>query len=164
MDLLVKNNHIFIDDRMFKCAVGKKGLTENKFEGDLCTPVGSFTFSKIYYRADRLGEIKFLINSSTIKENDGWCDDKSSELYNQYIQFPFRGSAEHLYRKDDLYDIVCVLSYNTSPIIVGKGSAIFLHVARPQFIGTEGCIAVEKNILLEIARNISKYSTITIEN
>ena len=164
MNLLVKNNHLFIENRMYRCAIGRNGLTDDKLEGDLCTPIGLFYFNKIYYRADRLGEINFLIDSATIKENDGWCDDKRNSLYNQYIRFPFAGSAEHLYRKDNIYDIICVMNYNTSPVIAGKGSAIFLHVAQPKFTGTEGCVAVEKNILLEIATNISKNSTITIES
>ena len=163
MDLLVKNNHLFIEDKMFECAVGKKGLTKSKLEGDLCTPIGSFYFNKIYYRADRLGEIDFIIDSSIIKKNAGWCDDENSKFYNQYVEFPFAGSAEHLYRNDHIYDIICVLNYNTSPIIAGKGSAIFLHLSRPKFISTEGCIAVEKKTLLEIATHITKESKITIE-
>tara|TARA_A100001015_G_C15019744_1_gene727349 strand:+ start:1249 stop:1743 length:495 start_codon:yes stop_codon:yes gene_type:complete len=163
MDLLVRNNQLFVKDKIFECAIGKKGLTDNKLEGDLCTPLGSYYFNKIYYRADRLGKINFLIESSFIKENDGWCDDVNSKFYNQYIEFPFTGSAEHLYREDNIYDIICVLNYNTSPIVAGKGSAIFLHSTRPKIIGTEGCIAVEKKILLEIATNITQDSKITIE-
>ena len=92
------------------------------------------------------------------------CDDQKSDLYNQYIQFPFQGSAEHLYRDDHIYDIICVLSYNTSPIIPGRGSAIFLHIAKADFLGTEGCIAVEREVLIEIATNLTTTSTIIIEN
>ena len=163
MDLLVKNNHLFVRDKKLKCAVGHNGLTNDKKEGDLSTPTGVFSFNKIYYRADKLGKIKFAIDSSIIQENDGWCDDQNSKLYNQYIQFPFKESAEHLYRSDDIYDIVCVLDYNTSPIIPGKGSAIFLHIARPNFVGTEGCIAIEKEELLQITANLTNESRIVIE-
>ena len=73
-------------------------------------------------------------------------------------------SAEHLYRDDDIYDIVCVLNYTTSPVIPGRGSAIFLHIAKPGFLGTEGCIAIEKEPLIEIATNLTADSTIVIEN
>ena len=117
MELLVKNNHLFVEGRQIRCAIGLNGLTENKQEGDLCTPIGIFDFDKIYYRADRLGDMEFIIDSSIINKNDGWCDDQKSDLYNQYIQFPFQGSAEHLYRDDHIYDIVCVLSYNTYNIV-----------------------------------------------
>ena len=86
------------------------------------------------------------------------------DRYNQYIQFPFQSSAEHLYRDDHIYDIICILNYNTSPIIPGRGSAIFLHIARPGFLATEGCIAIEREALIEIATNLTTASTIIIEN
>ena len=164
MELLVKNNHLFINNRQLQCAIGLNGLTDNKQEGDLSTPIGTFHFDKIYYRADRLGKKKFIIDSSILSKNDGWCDDQKSDLYNQYIQFPFEGSAEHLYREDQIYDIICVLNYNTSPIIPGRGSAIFLHIAKPGFLGTEGCIAIESEALIGIATNLTTTSTIIIEN
>ena len=164
MDLLVKNNHLFLKNRKLQCALGINGLTDNKKEGDLSTPSGTFRFNKVYYRADKLGKMYFQINSSVIQTNDGWCDDQESEFYNRFIQFPFSDSAEHLYRDDDVYDIICVLDYNTSPIIYGRGSAIFLHVAKPNFVGTEGCVAIEKEPLIEIATNITINSRIIIEN
>ena len=164
MNLLVKNNHLFIKDKKLQCAIGRGGLKKNKVEGDLSTPIGAFKFNKIYYRADKLGETNFEIDSSIIQKNDGWCDDEKSKFYNQYIQFPFNESAEHLYREDDIYDILCVLNYNTSPIIPGLGSAIFLHIARSNFAGTEGCIALDKEALLKIATNITYDSRIVIED
>ena len=164
MKLLVKNNHLFVKGEKIRCAIGFNGLTENKQEGDLCTPVGIFHVDKIYYRVDRLNSMKFIIDSSIINKNDGWCDDQTSDLYNQYIQFPFQESAEHLYREDHIYDILCVLNYNTSPIIPGLGSAIFLHIAKPGFLGTEGCIAIEREPLIEIATNLTANSTIEIKN
>ena len=164
MELLVKNNHLFVKGKKFQCALGLNGLTKNKQEGDLSTPIGTFHFNKIYYRADRLGHMKFIIDSAIINKNDGWCDEQKSDLYNQYIQFPFQSSAEQLYRDDHIYDIICVLNYNTSPVIPGRGSAIFLHIARPGFLTTEGCIAIERDVLIEIATNLTSNSTIVIEN
>tara|TARA_Y200000002_G_scaffold25196_1_gene18983 strand:- start:7725 stop:8219 length:495 start_codon:yes stop_codon:yes gene_type:complete len=164
MDLLVKNNHLFIKGKKLQCAVGRNGLTKMKKEGDLSTPTGTFQFNKIYYRADRLGKRSFKLESSIIQKNDGWCDDQKSEFYNKHIQFPFKGSAERLYRDDAVYDLVCVLNYNTSPIIPGMGSAIFLHIAKPDFSGTEGCVAIDKKSLIEIAQNLTSNSSIIIEN
>lgn len=164
MDLLVKNNHLFLKNKRLQCALGVNGLTNNKKEGDLSTPTGTFKFNKVYYRADKLGRINFKLNSSVIRESDGWCDDQESEYYNQHIQFPFSDSAERLYRDDHVYDIICVIDYNTSPIILGKGSAIFLHVAKPYFAGTEGCIAIEREPLIEIATNLTSDSKIVIDN
>lgn len=164
MNLLVKNKHLFVNNTKLPCAVGRNGLTKNKKEGDTSTPIGKFKFNKIYYRADRIKKVKFMIDSSIIQETDGWCDDENSEFYNQFIQFPFSESAERLYRDDNLYDLVCILNYNTSPIIPGRGSAIFLHVAKPDFDGTEGCIAIEKEELLKIATKLTSHSAIIIEN
>ena len=142
---------------------GIEGVTENK-SGDHCTPVGKYKFEKVYYRAEKLDKIDFLISSDPISKQDGWCDDPNSKYYNQFIKFPFAGSAEKLYREDELYDIVCVLNYNTKPIVHGKGSAIFMHVCKNDFAPTEGCIAVKKEVLIEISKKITSNSTILIEN
>ena len=162
MFILVKNNKFIVGDQSFDCALGVNGLTENKKEGDGCTPIGTFRFDKIFYRKDRLGKLNFLIDSAAIKSNDGWCDDTKSVFYNQHINFPFDESAENLYREDNIYDLICVLNYNTKPIISGKGSAIFLHVAKKAFIGTEGCVAIEKDVLINITKNITSQSQIKI--
>ena len=61
-------------------------------------------------------------------------------------------------------DIVCVINYNTDPVIPGKGSAIFLHVCKDDFAATEGCIAVEKKVLIEISKQITNESSIIIES
>ena len=163
MKFIVKNNNLFTENESFKCAIGLGGLTDNKLEGDHCTPIGEFKFDKIYYRADKLGKMGFSISSIEISNNDGWCDDPNNKLYNQFVKFPFESSAEKLYRTDDLYDIICVINYNTDPIIPGKGSAIFLHVCKDDFTPTEGCIAVEKKVLIEISKQITAESSIIIE-
>ena len=163
MKFLVKNNYLLTKSESFKCAIGLGGLTTNKLEGDHCTPIGKFKFDKIYYRSDKLGKINFLIPSAEISKNDGWCDDPHHKFYNKFIKFPFECSAEKLYRTDDLYDIVCVMNFNTNPIIPGKGSAIFLHVCEDNFAPTEGCIAVEKKVLIEISKQITRESSIVIE-
>ena len=147
MNLLVQNNYLHSDLGRFACTVGRAGLTTNNIEGDHKTPVGEFKFKKIF-------QIPFAI----IRENDGWCDDPKSKLYNQHVQFPFDASAERLFRDDDLYDIICVLNYNTNPIVPGKGSAIFLHICKPNFEGTEGCVAIEKKNILKLA-NLIDFNT-----
>ncbi len=163
MKLFVKNNYLSTETESFRCAIGLKGVTTNKLEGDQCTPAGEFSFEKIYYRSDKLGMMNFLIPSETIAENDGWCDDPTSEFYNQHVKIPFNGSAERLYRNDDLYDLVYVLNYNTNPIIPGKGSAIFLHICKDDFSHTEGCVAIEKKVLLELSKKINSQSRMIVE-
>ena len=164
MKIHVKNNFLYTENEKFRCSIGLGGLTEKKIEGDHCTPTGNFKFTKIYYRADKLGKIDFSISSAQISPVDGWCDDPKNKHYNKLIKFPFSGSAEKLYREDDLYDIICVINYNTEPIIPGKGSAIFLHVCKDDFAFTEGCVAVERDVLLKLSKLITSKSNIIIEN
>ena len=163
MKLVVKNGFLINHSQKYKCSIGFNGLSENKSEGDGCTPVGTFKINKILYRPDKIKDFKFLLDSETIEKLDGWCDDVNSNLYNQKIVFPFESSAERLYRNDDLYDIVCIIDYNLNPIIKGKGSAIFLHVATDDYSPTQGCVAIKKEELLQIAINLEKNSVIQIE-
>ena len=163
MKLVVKNGFLTNENLKFKCSIGYNGLSNNKREGDGCTPIGDFKITKILYRPDKINDSEFLLESEVIKKSDGWCDDINSDLYNQKIEFPFGPSAEHLYRNDDLYDLVCIIDYNLNPIIRGKGSAIFLHVASEDYSPTQGCIALKKEELIQIAIKLDKGSTITID-
>ena len=92
----------------------------------------------------------------------GWCDDPNSKDYNKLIRFPFKYSAEKLYRKDNIYDIILVLNYNLDPIIKNKGSAIFIHVATKNCKFTQGCIAINKKDLKKIIKQINKKTLIRI--
>ena len=163
MKLVVKNGFLISQNHKFRCAIGYNGLSKNKTEGDGCTPIGIFKINKILYRPDKINNFKFNLRSEAIKINDGWCDDINSDLYNQKINFPFKQSAEYLHRDDDLYDIICVIDYNMNPIVKGKGSAIFLHVATENYSPTHGCIAIKKEELLKICIELKTSSTIMID-
>ena len=163
MKIVVKNGFLIVKDEKFKCSFGYNGLTDNKSEGDGRTPVGTFAINKILFRPDKINDYRFNLQSEIIKEKDGWCDDINSNFYNQKITFPFEYSAEYLYRSDDLYDIVCIIDYNLRPIIKGKGSAIFLHVASDDYSPTQGCVAIKKEELLKISLNLDKNSLIKID-
>ncbi len=67
-----------------------------------------------------------------------------------------------MWREDELYDLVVAIGYNTDPPAPGKGSAIFLHVARRDFAPTEGCIAVERDVLFRLLGLLGQGSRITI--
>ncbi len=163
MKLVVKNGFLIDQCQKYKCSIGYNGLSKNKTEGDGCTPIGTFKINKILYRPDKINNYQFNLNSEIIRETDGWCDDINSDLYNQKIHFPFKLSAERLYRNDNLYDIICILDYNLNPIVNGKGSAIFLHVASDDYSPTHGCVAVKKEELIEIAMNLKCNSSIQID-
>ena len=69
---------------------------------------------------------------------------------------------EKLYRKDNIYDIICVINYNINPTVANKGSAIFLHIKKGNYKNTKGCIALKKNHLLKLLVSIKKNTKIKI--
>ena len=79
-----------------------------------------------------------------INKKMGWCDDPKSKKYNQLIELPFKFNFEKLYRNDDIYDIIFILSFNTNPVLKNKGSAIFIHIAKKNYSPTKGCVAIKK--------------------
>tara|TARA_B100001093_G_scaffold497038_1_gene543486 strand:+ start:1064 stop:1558 length:495 start_codon:yes stop_codon:yes gene_type:complete len=162
MYVRVKKNYLTFDGHKFKCSIGRSGFSKNKKEGDGFTPVGSFFIENIYYRDDKIAKLDTNINKIKINKSDGWCDDPSQKEYNQLIQFPYNFSAEKLYRDDTLYDLVCVLNYNTNPITPGLGSAIFMHIAQDDYRPTEGCIGLKQEDLLNILNFIDNKTKIII--
>ena len=160
--IIVRQNTLTYNDKSYQCAIGKNGITENKVEGDGCTPTGNYSIDCIYYRNDRINLINPSIKTIPISKNYGWCDDTKSQYYNKFITFPFDHSAEKLYRDDKIYDIVCVINYNRYPIIRHKGSAIFLHISNHDYSGTEGCIALKKDDLILLLSQININTKISI--
>ncbi len=116
----------------------------------------------LLYRKDRIKRIVTKIKKKVIKNNMGWCNDSKSSHYNRMIRFPFKRSAEKLYLKKNIYDLVLVLSYNFFPVRKNRGSAIFLHVAKKNYEPTEGCIAVKKKDLVKILNKIDRKTFIYI--
>ncbi|MBT4146478.1 MAG: hypothetical protein HOE45_06300 [Gammaproteobacteria bacterium] len=97
---------------------------------------------------------------------DGWCDDPSDTAYNKAVMLPYHASAEALWRDDDLYDVLVVLGHNDSPALPGKGSAIFMHVAKDlddkDYLGTEGCVSLRKTHLLELLPALTPETSLLI--
>ena len=162
MIIVKKSGYLKYKKLKFRCTLGKAGIKKKIMEGDNITPKGIFKIIKIYYRPDKIKEIKTLIKKIKIKKNMGWCDDIKSRFYNQQIKLPVKYSHEKLYRNDNLYDLIEVLNYNIDPIIKNKGSAIFLHIAKNSYQETKGCIALKKKHLIEIISKIKKNTKIKI--
>ena len=162
MHIFIKNKKLSIGSYNVKCAVGKRGIKNKKKEGDLVTPKGIFKIKSILYRKDRISNLKTRIKKVIIRKNMGWCDDPKSKQYNKLIKFPFGYSAEKLYKKDNIYDIVIVLNFNFTPIRKNKGSAIFIHIAKKKFKSTAGCIAVKKKDIKNIIKVINKKTIVKI--
>jgi len=161
--IIVKNNgYLEYKNFKFRCALGKSGIKTKIKEGDNITPKGTYKILNIYYRKDRIKKIKSSINKIKINKNMGWCDDTLSKYYNKQIKLPSKFSHEILYRKDNIYDIVCVINYNINPTLKNKGSAIFLHIAKKKYQKTKGCIALKKNHLITLLSLIKKNTKIKI--
>ena len=135
---------------VFRCAKGKGGRRADKREGDGATPIGLLPLRRILYRADRLAPPHAAVPVAPIAPDDGWCDDPAHADYNSQIRLPHPARHEELWRADAIYDVIGVLGWNDAPVLRGRGSAIFLHLARPDFSPTEGCIALEQRDLLRV--------------
>ena len=162
MNIIIKKNLLSYKSYKLKCSIGKCGITNSKKEGDLATPKGVFGLGLLYFREDRNQYFKTKLKKRVIKKNMGWCDDSRSKKYNQEITFPFKDRAEKLYRKDKRYDIFINIKYNHSPIVKGKGSAIFLHLTNRKYKLTNGCVAILKKDFLKILPLIKKNTKILI--
>ncbi len=162
MDIILKKKFIYFKDYKAKCAIGKRGITSKKIEGDKCTPRGRFRLKYIFYRKERVKNIRSKLKTIPLKKNFGWCDDVKSKFYNKFIKFPFNYKAEKLYINENIYDIIVVIDYNLKPIKKNRGSAIFLHVAKKKFKPTLGCIALSKNNLRYLISVINKKTFLKI--
>ncbi len=148
--------------REYRCAIGKGGARADKKEGDGATPVGCFPLREVLYRQDRLSGLHTSLPALPLFSDDGWCDDPRDPSYNKKVKLPYAASAESLWRDDHLYDVIVVVGYNDDPPVPGKGSAIFMHVAREHYTPTAGCIALAEKDLLEILGSISPDTKICI--
>ena len=162
MHILIKNKYLTYGNYKVKCAVGKRGIKRKKKEGDLSTPKGTFQIKKVYYRHDKVKNLKTIFKKIVIRKNMGWCDDPRSNRYNKLIKYPFKYKSEKLFRTDNIYDIILVLNFNMNPIKKDKGSAIFIHVAKSKFSPTKGCVALEKKELRKLLKTLKKNSKIKI--
>ncbi|MBI1273359.1 MAG: L,D-transpeptidase family protein [Alphaproteobacteria bacterium] len=146
----------------FPCALGPAGIVDKKCEGDGGTPTGTFLLREVLYRADRLPKPETALPLRAIAHDDGWCDAPDHAQYNGPVKLPFTASHEKLWREDEIYDVLVVLGYNDSPVVPGKGSAIFMHVARPDFTPTQGCVALRREDLLALLKSCAPGSRLTV--
>ena len=139
-------------DLVVPAAIGGRSLTCFPREGDRATPAGAFPLLEVFYRPDRTGRPRTALPVRPLHPDDGWCDAPFHPSYNRFVRHPFPASAERLWREDGIYDIIVVIDFNIRKRIQGRGSAIFFHIARPDFSPTLGCIAIpEREMRLILA-------------
>lgn len=163
VDLRYRNGRLYWPSGDTRAAVGKGGIRADKKEGDEATPAGAFPLLSAMYRPDRIKPPPTDLPLTQIKKSDGWVDDPKDPKYNQLVQLPYPARAETLWRNDGIYDLLVVVGYNMKPVVPGLGSAIFLHIARPNFAPTVGCVAIARGVLLRLVGRLGPGSTITIE-
>ncbi|HEX2761457.1 MAG TPA: L,D-transpeptidase family protein [Rhizomicrobium sp.] len=137
-----------------RAAIGPGGIALKGGEGDGITPRGTYPIREIFYRADRIAKPDTALPLRAIEKDDGWCDAPADPNYNRLVKLPYPASAEHMWRDDHLYDLVAVLGYNDDPVVPGKGSAIFLHLAKPDYAPTHGCVALNHDDALAALRQL----------
>ena len=151
LDIVVSSARVARGGRLaFRCALGRTGIRVDKREGDGATPAGVFPLREVLYRADRVARPATALPVRPLEPHDGWCDAPTDARYNRLVRLPYGASAEQLWRADRLYDLIVVVGYNDAPVVPGKGSAIFLHVARANYAPTAGCVAFARGHLLRI--------------
>ena len=161
MITVYQNGELHFHNKVYKCALGRNGIKKRKQEGDGCTPEGTYSLGPLYYRSDRIKKLRTHFNAIAIEKNMYWSDAPHSEHYNKLIRFK-DSSYENLYKINHTYDIVIVINYNNKPIISGKGSAIFIHLAKKDFSPTSGCIALRKECIFEILEKLDTTDKIKI--
>lgn len=139
-------------DHCWRAALGRGGVGRKAQEGDGVTPSGQWRLGRVFWREDRLAMPQTALACAPIHADMGWCDDVEHGDYNQLITLPHPAHHEQLWREDRLYDVVVEILFNTNPVEPGRGSAIFLHVAKADYAPTEGCIALKLEDLIELLR------------
>jgi L,D-peptidoglycan transpeptidase YkuD (ErfK/YbiS/YcfS/YnhG family) len=147
---LISVGNLTFRGETFRAALGRGGVRVDKREGDGGTPAGVLPLRRVLYRPDRVAAPLSAVSVLPLAPADGWCDDPAYAEYNKPVHLPVNASAEMLWRDDALYDIIGVLGWNDQPVRPGLGSAIFLHVAAPDFTPTEGCIALARDDLQHV--------------
>jgi L,D-peptidoglycan transpeptidase YkuD (ErfK/YbiS/YcfS/YnhG family) len=139
---------LLFGQRVCRAALGRSGLAVLKREGDGTTPIRRFGLLQVLYRADRGFPPRSSLPLRAIRACDGWCEDPGNPNYNRLVKLSSRHASDRLMREDQLYDLIIVLDYNDRPRVRGRGSAIFVHLARDGYTPTAGCIGLSRHDLL----------------
>jgi L,D-peptidoglycan transpeptidase YkuD (ErfK/YbiS/YcfS/YnhG family) len=144
-------------------ALGRGGIKANKREGDGGTPRGNFRLRRLWWRADKHPRPPTSLPAQRIGADDGWCENPGDRHYNRPVKVPQQSDADRLRRIDDLYDFIIEIDHNTRPRVAGRGSAVFIHAARPGFAPTAGCVALELNSLRRLLSRLGPRTRLVVD-
>jgi L,D-peptidoglycan transpeptidase YkuD (ErfK/YbiS/YcfS/YnhG family) len=143
--------------------LGRGGIRANKYEGDGATPRGRFRLVRLWWRADRHPRPRTLLPARRITPDLAWCEDTTDRRYNRPFRRPAADGGDRLWREDTLYDFVIEIDHNTRPRVAGRGSAVFVHVARPNRGPTAGCVALDAPELRRLLARLRRGTWIAIQ-
>ena len=143
-------------------SLGRGGILANKREGDGGTPRGIFHARRLWWRADRHQRPQTHLAVRAIRPEDAWCEDPGDRHYNRPIRRIGEQPGDRLARKDHLYDFIVEIDHNTTPRVAGRGSAVFLHLARENFGPTAGCVSMTEQAMLRLLRRLGPETRIII--
>jgi L,D-peptidoglycan transpeptidase YkuD (ErfK/YbiS/YcfS/YnhG family) len=146
----------------FPVALGRGGIRADKREGDGGTPRGRFDLLRLWWRADRMPRPATRLPARRIGARDAWCEDPADRRYNRPVEIPPDRSGDRLRRDDQLYDLIIEIDHNTRPRVARRGSAVFVHVARPGLAPTAGCVAMTKSRLRRLLAQLGPKTRIII--
>jgi L,D-peptidoglycan transpeptidase YkuD (ErfK/YbiS/YcfS/YnhG family) len=151
------------DAAIVPVALGRNGIRANKREGDGATPRGRFRLVRLWWRPDRAPRPATLLPVRRIGPRDAWCEDPRDRRYNRPFIIQAGNTGDRLWRTDRLYDFIVEIDHNTRPRIAGRGSAVFIHVARPGLAPTAGCVALRHDHLRRLLARLGRKTTINIQ-
>jgi L,D-peptidoglycan transpeptidase YkuD (ErfK/YbiS/YcfS/YnhG family) len=147
-----------------RVALGRGGIRADKREGDGGTPRGSFRPIRLWWRVDRLVRLSTSLPARRIGPADAWCEDPADRRYNRAFRRSASEPGDLLRRQDGLYDIMIEIDHNTRPRIAGRGSAVFIHVAREGWAPTAGCVGMRRSDLRVLLARIGPRTRIIIHS
>ncbi len=153
---------LIAEERVTPVALGRGGIKADKREGDGGTPRGIFRPVRLWWRSDRHPRPRTFLPVRAIMPTDAWCEDPADRRYNRPIRLTSRMTGDRLRRDDHLYDFIIEIDHNTRPRVAGRGSAVFLHLARDNFGPTAGCVAMTRPAMLRLLRRMGPRTRIEI--
>ncbi len=148
--------------RALPVALGRGGILANKREGDGGTPRGRFRPVRLWWRADRHPKPPCALPARIIGPDDAWCEDPASRHYNRPIRRAHDAKGDRLARADHLYDFIVEIDHNSRPRVAGRGSAVFIHLAREGFAPTAGCVGLAHRDMLWLLARLGPRTRIVI--
>ncbi len=153
---------LLVGSRAIKVALGRGGIKTNKREGDGATPAGRYRLVRLWWRVEHGPRPETLLPVRPIAAADGWCEDPADRRYNRPFRMQTGAPGDRLTRADALYDLIIEIDHNQRPRIAGRGSAVFIHVARTDMTPTAGCVSMSAGTLRRLLTRLGPDTTITI--